>query len=87
MNLYGNTCPMCCGDLDFDWPGAAVCPSCGCRTEASVSTPRQPDAQASGVSAIMRVPATQASSGWTSPLQDIQMQRSAGAALTELTTG
>jgi hypothetical protein len=83
MSIYGNTCPMCCGDLDFDWPGAAVCSSCGCRTEASAPTPRRPDAMASGMGAVMGVPATQASSGWT-PLQDIQIQTSAGEALTEL---
>jgi hypothetical protein len=85
MSPFGNTCPMCCGDLDKT--GATACPSCGCNTEASASTARQPDAQASGVGAIMGVPATQASSGWTSPLQDIQMQTGAGEALTELTTG
>ena len=31
MNAYGNTCPMCCGDLD----SAAVCRVC--RTKAAVS--------------------------------------------------
>jgi len=59
MNLYGNTCPMCCGDLDdvaFLRTGAAVCLFCGCNAGASASTPstaRRPDAIAFGVSAIV----------------------------------
>jgi hypothetical protein len=76
MSLYGNTCPMCCGDIDSDRAGPAVCPSCGCNTEASASTARQPDAMASGGSGITGA----------APLQDIQIQTNAGAALTELTT-
>jgi hypothetical protein len=58
MNLYGNTCPMCCGDLDdlaYLRTGAAVCLFCGCNAGASASTPstvRRPDPIAFGVSAI-----------------------------------
>ena len=58
MNVYGNTCPMCCGDLDdvaYLRTGAAVCVSCGCNAEASASTPstaRRPDVIALSVSAI-----------------------------------
>jgi hypothetical protein len=73
MSPFGNTCPMCCGDLDKT--DAALCPSCGCNTEASASAARHPDPPASG--AITGV----------SHAQDIQMQTRAGAALTELTTG
>jgi uncharacterized Zn finger protein (UPF0148 family) len=76
MSVYGNTCPMCCGDLDLERTGATACPSCGCNTDASASTARQPDVMASGVSAVTGI----------SPLQDIQMQTSASAALTELIT-
>jgi reverse gyrase len=76
MTLYGNTCPMCCGDIDSDRAGPSVCQSCGCNTEASASTARQPEALASGGSKITEI----------SPLQDIQIQTSASAALTELTT-
>ena len=56
MNVYGNTCPMCCGDLDdvvYLRTGAAVCLSCGCNAEAPTSTPstaRRPEAIASSVS-------------------------------------
>ena len=65
MNVYGSTCPMCCGDLDdaaYLRTGAAVCLSCGCNVEASASTPpstaRRPDAMAFNVSAVaMREPA------------------------------
>ncbi len=71
MSPFGNTCPMCCGDLDKT--GAALCPSCGANTEATASTPRQPDATALGGSEITGV----------SPLQNIQMLTSAGTARTE----
>ena len=76
MSPFGNICPMCCGDLDLKRTGATVCGSCGCNTEASASTPRQSDAITSGTSAITGVP----------HLQDIQMQTSASAALTESIT-
>ena len=93
MNQYGNTCPMCCGDLDdlaYLRTGAAVCLFCGCNAAASASTPsavRRPDAMAFGMSAIaMRDSAmAQAPSGWISPWHDIQIQ-SASIALTESTT-
>jgi hypothetical protein len=77
MSVYGNTCPMCCGDLNLDGQAVTVCPSCGCTTEALASTARQPDRLASGVSAIMGL----------SQAQDIQIQASAGTALKELSTG
>jgi hypothetical protein len=94
MNQYGNTCPMCCGDLDdlaYLRTGAAVCLFCGRNAEASASTPsaaRRPDAIAFGVSAIaMRdLAVTQAPSGWISPSLDIQIQTGASTALTESTT-
>jgi hypothetical protein len=74
MNVYGNTCPMCCGDLDdvaYLRTGAAVCLFCGYNAEAPASTPstaRRPDAMAFSASAIaMRDPArAQAPSGWIS---------------------
>ena len=74
MNVYGNTCPMCCGDLDevaYIRTGTAVCLFCRCNAEASASTPstaRRPDAIAFSVSAIgMRDSAlAQAPSGWIS---------------------
>jgi hypothetical protein len=74
MNVYGNTCPMCCGDLDdvaYLRTGAAVCLFCGCNAGAPASTPsteRWPDAMAFSASAIaMRDPAmAQAPSGWIS---------------------
>lgn len=88
MNVFGNTCPMCCGDLEdvaYLRTGAAVCLSCGYNVEASASAPsmpQRPDATAFSVSAIaMRDPAmAQASTGGTSPSRDIQMQTSAGIA-------
>jgi hypothetical protein len=94
MNQYGNTCPMCCGDLDdiaYLRTGATVCLFCGCSAAAPASTPstaRRPDAIAFGVSAIaMRDPAmAKAPSGWTSPSHDIQIQTGAPMALTELAT-
>ena len=94
MNLYGNTCPMCCGDLDdlaYLRTGAAVCLFCGCDAGASASMPsaaRGPDAIAFGVSAIaIRDSAmAQAPSGWISPSHDIQIQTGASIALTESTT-
>ena len=94
MNVYGNTCPMCCGDLDdvvYLRTGAAVCLSCGCNAEAPTSTPstsRRPEAIAFGVSVTsMRVPAmAQAPSGWISPSHDLQVQTSASMAHTESTT-
>ena len=58
MNVYGNTCPMCCGDLDdvaYLRTGNAVCRSCGCNAKPSASMPftaRRPDAMAFGVSAF-----------------------------------
>ena len=65
MNVYGSTCPMCCGDLDdaaYLRTGNAVCLSCGCNTEAPASTPstaRQPEAIALTLNAFaMRDPAT-----------------------------
>jgi len=87
MNVYGNTCPMCCGDLDdvaYLRTGAAVCVSCGCNAEASASTPstaRRPDVIALSVSAItMRDPAmAQARSGWISSSHGIQIQTGAGS--------
>ena len=41
MNVYGNTCPMCCGDLDAAYPRTenGVCRFCGCATEASAYAP------------------------------------------------
>jgi hypothetical protein len=94
MNVYGNTCPMCCGDLDgtaYRRTGAAVCLSCGSNAEAPASTPstaRRPDAIAFSASAIaMSDPAmAQAPSGWISPSHDIQIQTGASMALTESTT-
>ena len=94
MNLYGNTCPMCCGDLDdvaYLRTGAAVCQFCGCNAGAPASTPstaRVPEAMAFGVSAIaMRdLAMAQAPSGWISPSPDIQIQTGASMALTELAT-
>ena len=52
MNIYGSTCPMCCGDLDASHPRteAGVCRFCGCDTEASAyASPIEPrpDATAS----------------------------------------
>jgi hypothetical protein len=94
MNQYGNTCPICCGDLDdlaYLRTGAAVCLFCGCNAAALASTPstaRRPDAIAFGVSAIaMRDPAVaRAPSGWISPSHDIQIHIGASLALTESTT-
>jgi hypothetical protein len=94
MNQYGNTCPMCCGDLDdlaYLRTGAAVCLFCGCNAGASASTPsagRRPDATAFGVSAIaMRdLAVAQAPSGWISPPHDIQIQTGASITLAESTT-
>ena len=56
MNVYGDTCPMCCGDLDdvaYLKTGSAVCRSCGCNAKPSASTPftaRRPDAMVFGAS-------------------------------------
>lgn len=41
MNVYGGTCPMCCGDLDDDGTDAAVCLFCRQMVEASPSTARR----------------------------------------------
>ena len=95
MNVYGKTCPMCCGDLAnvaYLRTGAAVCLFCGCKAEAPAPTPstaRRPDAIAFSVSAIaMRDPATaQEQCGWISPSPDIQMQAGAGIALPQIATG
>jgi reverse gyrase len=76
MSVYGNTCPMCCGDIDSD-RAVIVCPSCGCSAESSASAARQPDAMASGGNAIMEF----------SQAQDVQIRTSAGTALQELSTG
>jgi hypothetical protein len=94
MNQYGNTCPMCCGDLDdlaYLRTGAAVCLFCGCNAKASASTLStvcRPDTIALGVNAIaMRDLAVgQAPSGWISPSLDLQIQTGASIALTESTT-
>jgi|SRR5450759_2465362 hypothetical protein len=89
MTLYGNTCPMCCGDIDSDGAGPSVCPSCGCNTEASASAPStmsRSDAEAFSVSAIdMGDPAViQTPAGRISPSHDIQIQASAGMALAQI---
>jgi len=92
MNVYGSTCPMCCGDLDnvaYLRTGAAVCLFCRCNAEAWASTPStagRPDAMALSLSAIaMTGPAmAQARSGWISPSHDIQIQTGAGIALPQL---
>jgi hypothetical protein len=94
MNQFGDTCPMCCGDLDdlaYLRTGATVCLFCGCNVKASASTPsaaRRSDATAFGVSAIATrdLAAAQAPSGWTSPSHDIRIQAGASMALTELAT-
>jgi hypothetical protein len=94
MNLYGNTCPTCCGDLDdvaYLRTGAAVCLFCGCDAGASASMPsaaRRPDAIAFGVSAIaIRDSAmAQAPSGWASPSHDIRIQTGPSITRTELAT-
>ena len=94
MNVYGNTCPMCCGDLDdvaYLRTGDAVCQSCGCNVEAPASTrstSRRPEATAFGVSSIaMRDPVmTQAPADWISLSPDIQAQTSAPIVRTESTT-
>lgn len=92
MNVYGNTCPMCCGDLD-DVPylrtGAAVCLSCGCNAKTLASTPftaRRPDAMAFSVSGIAMSDRAMAQAP-ISPSHLIQNQ-TAGASIarTELTT-
>jgi hypothetical protein len=93
MNQYGNTCPMCCGDLDdvaYLRTGAAVC-LFGCDAGALAPTPstaRRPDAIAFGASAIaMRdLGIAQVPSGWISPSLDLQIQTGASMALTELAT-
>lgn len=42
MKIYGNTCPLCCGDLD----GATVCRSCQSRsTRSRVTFAPRKDAQ------------------------------------------
>jgi len=89
MNAYGNTCPMCCGDLDdvaYLRTGANVCLSCGCKAEAAASATlmaRSPDVMAFNMSTIaMSDPAIpQAPSGWISPAPDIQLQTAGGTAL------
>lgn len=56
MNAYGNSCPMCCGDLDdvaYLLTGAIVCLFCGWKTPASALVP--PNSQG-------QVPMTPASS-------------------------
>jgi len=91
MNVYGSTCPMCCGDLDdaaYRRTGAAVCLSCGCHAGALASTPRAaqlPDATAFSLSATaMGDPAvTQAPPGWISPAPDIQVPAGASIARTK----
>lgn len=56
MNVYGNACPMCCGDVDdvaYLRTGEAVCRSCGYNAKPSASMPfttRRPDAMAFGLS-------------------------------------
>ena len=57
MNVYANTCPMCCGDLDAAHPRTedGVSRFCGCDTEASAYTPltaRRPDATAFNLGSI-----------------------------------
>jgi hypothetical protein len=92
MTLYGDTCPMCCGDLDdlaYLRTGVAVCLFCGCNTEASASAPStmsRSDAEAFSVSAIdMGDPAViQTPAGRISPSHDIQIQASAGMALAQI---
>jgi hypothetical protein len=94
MNRYGNTCPMCCGDLDdvaYLRTGTAVCLFCGCNagaSESTLSTARGSNAMAFGVSAIaMRdLAVAQAPSGWIAPPHDLQIQTGASIALTESTT-
>jgi len=92
MNVYGNTCPMCCGDLNdvaYLSTGTAVCLFCGCNAEALASTlftARRPDAITFSVSAItLRDPAmAQARSGWISSSPDVQIQTGAGVALPQI---
>lgn len=58
MNTFGNTCPMCCGDLDDaanPGTGAVSCAFCGHNAEAPVSNPpmaRRPEATAFSASPI-----------------------------------
>ena len=94
MNQYGNTCPMCCGDLDdaaYLTTGAALCLFCGCDAGALASTPstaRRPEAMAFGAGAIeMRdLAVVRAPPGRISPSHDIRIQTGASMALTESTT-
>lgn len=87
MNVFGNTCPMCCGDLEdvaYLRTGAAVCLSCGYNVAAAASapsTPQRPDATAFSASAMRDPAMAQALPSGTSPTQDIQVQTSAGIAL------
>lgn len=88
MNVFGNTCPMCCGDVEdvvYLTTGAAGCLSCGYSTEATSATPGtvlQPDAEAPRVTAIGGSIAAQASSSrWLSPSLESQIQTSVGTTL------
>ena len=92
MNVYGDTCPLCCGDLDnaaYRGTRIAVCLSCGCRAEAPASAPQaaaqRQDEMPFSLSAIpARDPTvTQARPGWISPAHDIQIPTGASIARTE----
>jgi hypothetical protein len=65
MNVFGNTCPMCCGDLGkvaHPRGGVNVCRSCGCDAEAP---------------AQLTAPLDLAPAGWVLPPLDIRGQTSA----------
>lgn len=87
MNVYGNTCPMCCGDIDSTdlttTPGQ--CTFCGYGAGKSMPTPRQP-------AAIAFIPSAVAEGGLAipqalslSPFSDMQSQPGASMAPTEFT--
>lgn len=90
MNAYGDTCPLCCGDLgDAEQhlrTGATVCPFCGCQAQASASTQSmagRPDAVAFSVNAMSMsdFAIEQAPPGRISPSFDSQIQTGASITL------
>ncbi len=91
MNVFGNTCPMCCGDLDdvaYLRAGVAVCLSCGCTVEAPASegsTARGPFS-VNGATAMGGPRMAQAPAGLISRSYGTQIQTGASMARTESTT-
>jgi len=82
MHVYGDTCPMCCGDLyeAARLPVVAVCSSCGHDSGAPDSAPSESRRPASSVLSVSSVASAPEPSTWMQPFDGIQIRPGAGIA-------